>query len=301
MTRIFILALAAMTILAGEPLPVVTGNTVVHDLTIRVGGDRVAATCLLKPGIDSHAYEPVPEDVRRLAGAKLVVINGLGFEGWFEKLATEAKFAGTVVVATTGITPLKMDGDHDHGHDAGTKADHDHDVSDPHAWNSVRQGVRYVENIRDALITADPAGAEGFRTRAAELIRELREADAWATAQLAAIPKAQRTLVTSHDALAYFAADYGFAVQAPNTALEDSQPTAKEVAEIVSFIKAKGVKGVFLESGKNPKLIEQIAREAGVKVGGELRLDGIGEPGTPRGTYLGTFKANVQAIVDALR
>lgn len=279
-----------------DPIQVVTGNTVVHDLATRIGGERIAATCLLRPGVDPHAYQPVPEDVRNLAAARLVVINGLGFEGWFEGLAKEAGFVGTVVVASAGIRPLEMAHD-DHGHD---HHGHDHAhgaVADPHAYNSIRHGVRYAENIRDALIAADPSGADGYHARTASLVAELRQADAWATVQLAAIPKAQRRIVTNHDALAYFAADYGFQVLSPHTALEDSQPGAQRIAALAAFIRAQGVKGVFLESGRNPKLIEQIAAEAGVRVGAHLHLDGAGT-GLD---YIGSFRANVTAIVEALR
>lgn len=291
MSRVTILLLVALLV-AAEPIPVITGHTVVNDLAIRIGGERFAVACLLRPGVDPHAYQPVPEDVRRLAAARLVIINGLGFEGWFEQLATEARFAGTVVTATAGIltVPTRCAHDHDHGTD----------VPDPHPWNSIRQGVRYAENIRDALLLADPSGAEGIRTRAAVVIDELRRTDAWAIARLAAIPKGQRKLVTNHDALAYFARDYAFTVLSPDSALEDGQPGAKQVAGIIAFIRQQGVKGVFLEAGSNPKVIEQIAAEAGVRVGAALHLDGLGPPDGPAGSYIGMFRSNVEAIATAL-
>lgn len=281
---------------AADPVPVIAGSTIVHDLAARIGGERFAVTCLVRPGISPHGYQPVPEDVRRLAAARLVVINGLGFEGWFENLAAEARFAGTVVVATAGIQTLNAAACDAHDHEG-----HDHGPADPHPYNSIRQGVRYAENIRDALLAADPDGAEGIRVRAAAVIDELRRTDAWATAELAAIPRGQRKLIVNHDALAYFAKDYGFEVLAMGTALENSQPSASRIAELAAFIRKQGVKGVFLEQGKNPKLIEQLAAEAGVKVGAALHLDGVGAPGTPAGTYVGMFRANVEAILAALR
>jgi len=296
--RSILLCLMVVVLAASEPIPVVTGNSIVHDLALRIGGERFAVSCLAKPGVDPHAYQPVPDDVRRLAAAKLVIINGLGFEGWFENLAAEARFAGTVVVASAGITTLTMHDAHDHGaHEHGTAAV----VADPHAYNSIRQGVRYAENIRDALMLADPAAASDIRARANELIGALRRTDAWATAKLAALPKAQRTIITNHNALAYFARDYGFEVLAPNTALEDSQPSAKELAGLVSFIQQHGVKGVFLEYGKNPKLIDQLAAEARVKVGAALYLDGVGQADSPAASYDGMFRCNVEAICAALQ
>lgn len=291
--RPVLLCVLAVILGASEPIPVITGTTVIADLATRIGGERFAVSCLGRPGVDPHAYQPVPDDVRRLAAARLVIINGLGFEGWFENLAREARFAGTVVVATAGIVPLTMGDEHGHGHGAA--------VPDPHPYNSIRQGLRYAENIRDALIAADPTGAEGLRARAAALIGELRRTDAWATARLAAIPRAQRTIITNHEALAYFANDYGFTVQAPNTALEDSQPSAKQLAGLVAHIRQQGVKGVFLEYGANPKLIEQIAGEAGVRVGAALYLDGVGPPGSPAASYVGMFRSNVEAICAALQ
>ncbi len=291
-----VLLMMAMVLSAAEPLAVVTGNTVCQDLVVRIGGERVSSTCLLRPGMDVHAYQPVPADVQRLAAARLVVINGLGFEGWFEKLAREADFRGTVVVATAGIEPLPLPtretGDH-HDHDHG----HEGAVDDPHAFNSIARGVRYAENIRDALLAADPAGAEGIRRRAADEIARLRELDAWATREAAALPKARRRLVTNHDALQYFAHDYGFSIIAPNTALEDSQPSAQDLAAIVDTIRREGVRGIFLEFGKNDKVVEQIAREAGVRVGQPLYLDGTG----PDGSYAAMFRHNVTAILDAIR
>lgn len=288
---------------AVEPIPVVTGNTIVHDLTVRIGGDRVAASCLLPPGQDPHLYQPVPADVQRLAVARLFIINGLGFEGWFEGLAREARFAGTVVVATAGLVPLPMRGEEPghEGHGHGPVGGAGGQVDDPHAYNAIIHGVRYAENIRDALTAADPEGAEAYRSRAAAVIEELRAADAWARKEFAAIPKGQRKIITNHDALQYFAREYGFEILAPNTALEDSQPSAQDLAALVQFIRSNRAKGVFLEFGKNRKAVEQVAREAGVQVGAELYLDGVGPAGGPAATYVGMFRSNVQAILGALR
>jgi len=279
-----------------QAIRVVTGSTVVNDLTRRIGGDRVTVTCLMPAGIDPHVYQPVPEDVKRLAEATMVVINGLGFEGWYDRLAKEASFSGTLVIASAGIVPMTMTERCDHEGDH----HHHHDLHDPHAFHSLALGVRYAENIRDALCLADPAGAAEIRTRAAALIASLRQCDGWARKEIARIPVAQRVIVTNHDALGYFARDYGFQIRAPNTALEDSEPSAKQVAELIDFVKAQGVKGVFLEAGKQAKVIEQVAREAGVRQGGELYLDGLGPTGGPADSYEGMWKENVTIIIRAL-
>jgi len=300
--RSLLLTLMAAFAVASEVLPVVTGNTVVHDLAMRIGGDRIAATCLLQPGVDPHTYQPVPEDLRRLAAARLIIINGLGFEGWFEGLVKEAKATGTVVVASTGLVPLTMKGDeHEHaGHGHGSTGE-DGLVDDPHAYASIANGIRYAENIRDALIAADPAGTESYRSRAVTVIDDLRATDAWAKKEFAQIPKAQRKIITNHDALQYFAKEYGFEILALNTALEDSQPSAQDIAALVQFIRTNSVKGVFLEFGKNQKVVEQVAKEAGVQIGAELYLDGVGPAGGPAATYVGMFRTNVQSIVNGLR
>ena len=289
---------AADSQIAESRLAVVTGNTIVQDITVHIGGARINATCLMQPGIDPHNYQPVPEDVKRLAAAKVVIINGLGFEGWFEGLAKEAGFKGAIVVATKGIAPLTMESEDEHGHGH----EHGHEkVDDPHAFNSIVNGVRYAENIRDALIAADATGADAYRSAASAYITELRMADAAAKMQFATLTKAQRKLITNHDALQYFAKEYGFEILAPNTALEDSQPSAKELAEVIDFIKRQGVKGVFLEFGKNEKIVGQIAKEAGVTIGPELYLDGVGPSGSPASTYLGMFQTNVRSIITSLK
>ena len=292
MRCILTLLLAFLIPLIAEEKPnIVTANTIVHDLAQRIGGDRFRVTCLLQPGIDPHLYQPVPSDVQRLAQARLVIINGLGFEGWFDGLAREAAFTGPVVVATAGITPRMM-GDHDH---PGVE------VPDPHPFNAIIHGVTYAENIRDALVAQDAAGAEGIRQRAAQVIGELRDLDAWARQSFAVIPRERRVIVTHHDALDYFAQAYGFRIAAPMTALEDGEPGARQVADLVTFIRGTGATGIFLEYGKHPGLVTQIAREAGVRVGGGLYLDGLGPDGSPASTYPGMFRANVETILAALR
>ncbi len=299
MRCVFLCCLGAL-LAAAEALPVITGNSLLLDLVQRVGGGRVASSSLVPAGVDPHAYQPVPDDLRRLAAARLVVINGLGFEGWFDRLAGEARFAGSVVVAASGIVPLPADpGDAhqhgDHGHAPAAVAD------DPHAFTSARLLVRYTENIREALVAADPDDAAGHRARAEALISELRAADAWATEQFAAVPRARRVLVTDHASLAYLAADYGLRLITPRTTLDEGQPSARRVAEIVAAVRRAGVSAVFIEAGRNPRLVEQIASEAGVRVGGRLLVDALDAPGTPGGSAVGAFRQNVETILAGLR
>ncbi len=290
---------------AAEPLPIVAGSTVVADLTRQIGGAHVSVHSLVAPGIDPHTYQPTPDDAKRLATAKLVVLNGLGFEGWAEGLLKESHYAGTVVEAAKGVDLLQMDAEEEAEAEADAHPGHAHvhgeKVTDPHAFNDPLNGVKYAENIRDALTALDAANSAEYQKNAAKVVAELRQIDAWAKKEFAVLPPEARKLVTNHDAMQYFAKQYGFAISAPQTALEDSTPSAKELAELVTFIKAQKVKGVFLEAGKDPKLIEQIAREAGVKLGADLWLDGLNTPGTEQATYQGMLKSNINAIVAALK
>jgi zinc/manganese transport system substrate-binding protein len=300
-SRLFtVCALSLGLAIAAEPLPVACGTSVVHDLTVRIGGDRVQAEVLAPYGGDPHTFQPTPVQAKALASAKVIVINGLGFEGWFDGLLTESQSTALVIDAAKGIDILMMDGDHAcgaHGHDHG----HDHEVPDPHAFNSPVEVVRFAENIRDGLISADPAGKAGYEERSAAVVASLRELDGWIKKQVAVIPQPKRVLVTNHDALGYFCRAYGFTVKAPLNGLENAETSPKELAAIIAFIKSEGVKGVFLEYAANDKLIAQIAKESGAKVGGELFIDGIPDPASGIIGYEATIRHNVTTIVDALR
>lgn len=280
---------------AAEPMLVACGTSVVHDLTVRIGGDRIKAEVLAPYGGDPHTFQPTPVQAKVLASAKVIVINGLGFEGWFEGLLKESRSNALVIDASQGIEVLNMIEQH------GEHAGHNHGVTDPHAFNAPGEVVRFAENIRDGFITADPEGKAGYEQRASVVVASLRELDVWAKKQVAVIPQPKRVLVTNHDALGYFCRSYGFIVKAPLTALENAEASPKDMAAIVEFIKTEGVKGVFLEYASNDKLIEQIAKESGAKIGGELYIDGIPDAATGITGYEATIRHNVTTIVDALR
>lgn len=284
--------------LPAAELAVVTGTTVVHDLVVRIGGERVQAHCLVKAGVDPHTYRPTPDDARRLADARLIVVNGLGFEGWFTALLKESGSRAPVLEASKGVEPIVLAG-HD-AHD-GTAHDHDHGGVDPHAWHDVANVRLYARTIRDGLTAADPAGAATFQARAAAVDTLLAELDRWVRREIGAIPAARRVLVTNHDALGYFCRAYGFEVKAPLTSFEDAEPDAKALAGLVDFIRTEKVRTVFLESAKNPKLVERIASEAGVAVGGTLYLDGMPDPVSGLASYEAVMRHNVAAIVNGLR
>jgi zinc/manganese transport system substrate-binding protein len=282
----------------GAKLNVVATISIIGDWVKIVGGDDIDLTTLVGPDGDPHEYEPVPADSITLSRANLVFENGFGLEHWLDKLCASADSHATRVVLTRGVAPRHVpaaESDRPDGKDG---------ELDPHAWQSVKDAIAMVGNIRSALIAADPAHAAGYAARADAYLKQLGELDAWTLQQIHSIPQARRKLFTSHDAFGYFGQRYG--MELPHSALESvtteaSDPSAQQIAEVVDQIKASGVPVIFLENIQNPKLINQIASESNVKVGPPLYSDALGEPGTAGDTYLKMIHYNVTTLVKALR
>jgi len=269
---------------AGHPLRVVASFSILADMAREVGGDAVEVTALVGPDADAHVFEPRPADVRRLAGADLVVVNGLGFEGWLERLVAASGYRGPVQVASAGIAPRLLG--------AGP---------DPHAWQDLALAQRYVANLRDALARARPELAAVFEARAADYTARLRNLDREVRARFDAIAPAQRRVITSHDAFGYFGAAYGIEFLAPQGTSTDGEASAAAVARLIDQIRGERVRAVFIENISDPRLIERIAREGGVHVGGRLYSDALSRPGTAADTYLRLFDANARTLATALR
>lgn len=290
-----LLALGPGVALAGK-VRVVATTSIIGDWVRVVGGDDVEVTTLVGADGDPHEYEPVPGDSMSIAQASVVFENGLGLENWLDKLFRSAESKATRVVITKGIEVRHVaaaEGETDGGGDV-----------DPHAWQSVKDAAIMVGNVRDALVLADPGHAGDYKARAGAYIDQLNELDRWVQGQINSIPAARRKLVTSHDAFGYFGERYG--VDISRSALESvtteaSDPSAKQIAEVVEQIKASGAPMIFLENIQNPKLIEQIASEANVKVGPPLYSDALGQAGTAGGTYLKMVRYNVTTLVEALK
>ena len=265
-------------------LNVVASFSVLADMLREIGGDAVSVTALVGPDADAHGFEPRPADVQRVAQAALVVVNGLGFEGWIERLVRSSGYKGVVAVATRGITPRLQNG-----------------VADPHAWQSLVLARRYVENLRQALGQALPAATALFDARAADYQRRIESLHMALLARLAQVPMAERKVVTSHDAFGYFAEAYGVDFRAPQGWSTASEASAADVARIVRQLKAQRVRAVFVENISDPRLLERIAREAGARVGGTLYSDALSPPGTAGDTYLRMFEHNAATLLAALR
>lgn len=280
---------------AEAPLPVVASFSILADLVRQVGGDRVRVDALVGPDADAHVFQPSPADARRVAGARLVVINGLGFEGWMERLLRNAAYRGAVVRVADGIEPLETAGQ-DHGHR------HGHGEADPHAWQDVGQTVRYVQRIAQALCAVDATGCGVYRERAAAYTRELESLDREIRDAWAAIPPAQRKVVTSHDAFGYYARAYGVRFLPAQGVSTDNQPSAAGVARLIRQIQREQVRAVFVERLADGRLVEQVARETGARPSVvPLYADALSPPDGPAPDYRALMRHNTRAMVDAIR
>lgn len=274
-----------------EKLRVVATFSILGDFAAQIGGERVAVTTLVKPDADAHGYAPAPSDAKTLAAADLIVVNGLALEGWIDRLIKASGTKAPVVVASKGIKPIEEADDHGHGHDH---------HADPHAWQSIANAKIYVANIRDGLMTRDPAHAADYAARATAYLGELDALEGEVRATIAKIPPAQRRIITTHDAFGYFTAAYGLTFIAPQGVSTDSEASPRDVARIIRQIRAEKIPAVFLETIADPRLMEQIARESGAALGGKVYSDALSGPDGPAPTYVAMMRNNLTAFARAL-
>jgi len=295
--RIALAALALIAMLqavpasAQEKIKAIASFSILNDFVKNVGGDRVEVTSLVPPNGDAHVYAPSPADAKKLADAKIVFTNGLGFEGWIPRLVKASGTKAAVIVATKGIKPRKME---EEGHD------HGHAEADPHAWQSVPNAKIYVANIRDALVAADPAGKAMYEANAAAYLSKLDALNADVKGQIEKIPADRRRIITTHDAFGYFKGAYGIDFIAPQGVSTESEASAKDVAKIIAQIKKQKIPAVFLENVSDPRLLERIAKESGAKVGGTVYSDALTDEKGPAPTYIDMMKHNIRAFSAAL-
>jgi zinc/manganese transport system substrate-binding protein len=291
-------ALAALFVAPGaraqDRLNVIASFSILGDFVKNVGGDRVEVATLVGPNGNAHVYAPSPGDAKKVADAKLVFVNGLGFEGWLERLVKASGTKAPIVVATKGIKPLERAGEHEHDHD------HDHGRADPHAWQSVANAKIYVANIRDALIAADPAGKDAYGANAAAYLAKLDALERDVREVIAKIPADRRRVITSHSAFGYFQDAYGVNFTAPQGVSTEAEASAKDVAAIIAQIRKQKVAAVFLENVTDPRLVEQVARETGAKVGGTLYSDALTDDKGDATTYIGLMRHNLRQLASAL-
>ncbi|MEO6958568.1 MAG: metal ABC transporter substrate-binding protein [Burkholderiaceae bacterium] len=288
------------------PLKVVASFSILGDMTHEIGGEHIALTTIVGADGDAHSFEPAPKDVKALASARLLIVNGLSFEGWLPRLVKASGFKGSEVMASGGVVPRHLtaaeqalEAREGHGADTGNT---DHPASiDPHAWQSLSNGVIYAKNIAAGLAKADPIHASDYQARASAYIERMKALDDEIKGMLAGVSGERRRVVTSHDAFGYFGQAYGVQFISAAGLSSEAEPSAKDIAGIIDQVRKEHVPAVFIENITSPKLVEQIARETGAKVGGTLYSDALAQPGKPAGTYLGMFKWNARQLIDALR
>jgi zinc/manganese transport system substrate-binding protein len=275
--------LTSAPVRAQERLNVVASFSILGDFVQNVGGDRVNVTTLVGPDGDVHVYTPAPADAKKIAGARLLVVNGLGLEGWLPRLLQASGGNAPIVTATKGIVPLK----------AGSGAD-------PHAWQSVANAKIYVANIRDALVAADPADAVFFRDNANAYLAKLDALEAEVHEAVNRIAPERRKVISTHDAFGYFAAAYGIAFIAPLGVSTESEASARDIAAIVTQIRTEKIPAVFLENITDPRLIRRISAETRARIGGTLFSDGLTAEKGDAPTYIELVRHNIKALTSAL-
>jgi ABC-type Zn uptake system ZnuABC Zn-binding protein ZnuA len=307
-------------------LDVLAAESFLADIAQNVAGERLAIQALVPAGIDPHTFEPTPQDAVRIAESDVLIVNGAGFEEWLEEMLENAGGQRVVIEASAGLAsrqpqegevrtqdnaesicavPAEGQPPEDEACEPGISFDqeeHAHE-GDPHFWLDPNHVIRYVENIRAGLVQVDPAGEKVYAQNAEAYIAELKKLDAWITEQVDSIPPEERLLVTNHESFGYYADRYGFTIIGtviPSVS-SGASPSAQQLASLIDAIRTSQVKAIFLETGANPDLAEQIALETGVKVVGDLFTHSLSLPGGPAPTYLEMMKYNTEQIVSSLK
>lgn len=283
------IALTSMssTALAAEKLKAVASFSILGDMVSRVGGDRVEVTTIVGPNSDTHIYEPKPSDAKAVAATQIFFVNGLGFEGWMDRFVESTGYKGPNIVASEGVAKREMEED-------------GKTITDPHAWQNLSNGLIYVKNIADGLCKVDASNCDTFRKNAAAYSAEISALDAQVRAKIDDVPKAKRLVITTHDAFGYFGAAYGVKFIAPEGLSTESEASAADVAKLITQIHTDRATALFIENMSDPRLIEQIANETGVKLGGALYADALSEKSQPGSTYLDMFKHNISLLAPAM-
>jgi len=297
---------------ARDRLPVVATFSILGDMVREVGGERISLTTIVGPNMDTHQFEPTPQDAKALLEAKVLVLNGLDFEPWISRLVQASEFKGRQVLAADGITVRRPGASakgghsghsdakgHAHGHDS--VHGHAHEGGDPHAWHDLANGMIYVRNIAAGLSKADPRNASYYESRAASYISRMKTLDHEIRTAMAAIPAERRRVISSHDSFGYFGAAYGIEF-IPLTGLSsEAEPSARDMARIIETTRSAKVSGIFIENMGSPALAQQVARETGVLMGGTLYSDSLSPPDQPAATYLGMLSWNAGRLVYVLK
>ena len=288
--------------LALAKVPVTATFSILGDLVQQVGGDQVSVSMLVGPNGDAHVYQPTPQDIRTLAQSKLLVSNGLGFEGWLERLDSASGFKGVKVVASQGIQPRHMAEEEEEGseHEHEAEGHHHHGGLDPHAWNDPANVLVYVDNIVRGLSQVDPEHANLYQQNAARYKAQLQKLDADYRARFAQLPAERRRAITSHDAFGYLAQAYQLTLIGAQGLSTESEPSAAMIAGLIRQIRDEKIPALFIENISNPTLIQQIERETQARVGGELYSDALSPAGGAAASYQAMLEHNLSTLLVAL-
>lgn len=281
-------ALMTTPMAMAQTVQAVASFTVLADIVKNVGGEHVEVKSLVGPNGDPHSFEPTPKDSQALAQADVVFVSGLGMEGWMDRLISASGYKGRTVVASSGIETLKME-------------EEGQTITDPHAWNSMYNGVTYATNVMNALIAADAQDADYFRRHGSAYIEQLKQLDGWAQQAFSAIPPAKRKVLTSHDAFGYFGLRYGVKFLSPVGFSTESEASASDVAALITQLKREHIHAWFIENQTDPRLVKQIAASSGAKAGGELYPEALTVKGGEADSYAAAFQHNVKAMVASMQ
>ncbi|KEG19871.1 metal ABC transporter solute-binding protein, Zn/Mn family [Bartonella bacilliformis] len=287
---------------AHDKIKVVVSFSILADLVKNVGGDHIVMTTLVGPNANIHMYEPTPRDAKALRNAHIIFINGLYLENFIHRLIAANSTKAPLIVASANISlPQIEKHTHDtehHMHDTGHN--HMHSDVDPHAWQTIPNVKIYVKNIATAFCEIDQQSCDSYNKNASAYIHKLNAVQTIITTQISAIPEDKRTIITSHDAFGYFAHEYGFTILAPESVSTEVEVTAADVAKLIKQIKANKASAIFIENISNPRLIKQISKETGIKIGGTLYSDALSEKNGPAATYLDMIQYNVNTIINSI-
>lgn len=283
--------------LYAAPLEVVSTFSILGDVTQEIGGERITVKSLVGPDQDAHAYNLTSRDLRTVRQAKLVVVNGLGFEQ--AAMMRGIRQSGVPFVeATQGITPIKAE-EHDHSHDHGHH-DHDHGEFDPHVWGDPVLMRRYTQNIADALIRIDPQGAAYYRQRLSRYHQTLDQLNQWAKSQFDSVPQARRKVLIGHHSFGYMGQRYRIRFLAPQGVSTDSQPSAQQVAALIRQIRNENIRAAFTENIKDTRMVQRITQETGIRINGQLYTDALSR-NPQANSYEKMFRYNVRVLVEAMK
>ncbi len=293
MIRLFLCLILALQLGECHPpkLKVVATFSILGDLIRNVGGDLVEVTFIVPESADPHVYQPTPKDAALLAKADLVIVNGLDFEGWFQRLIENSGYSGKIITAGQKVTPRILPGI------SGAPVD------DPHAWQCVKNVILYAQVIAQALQEALPLEKKLITTQEQTYIKKLTDLDTWVRNQFKKIPECKRLVVTTHDAFWYYGESYAVTFLSPVGISTDAEPSASAVAKLIQEIREKNIKAVFIESLSSRKLIEEIAKEANCNIDGTLYADSLSSPtdkDSPAQTYIDMIRHNTLEIIKGL-